>query len=361
MYLLSSDLSAGITASYTFAFLFKKAPVVEAKDLIIPSVGEYSCYNMFADCEELTSGPFLPADSLFADCYNTMFIRCKKLTSVKMLASKKSTNCFNSFLKNAGDSTSTPKFLTVAASMLNDSTLKADVAGWNIENGADTLWAYGKNGWGLKIGTTVWAPVNCGYDKKKYPLGKLYQWGRKDGSGYGGSETKQTVVAASWPDNGYTKSPAANTFYSTSAIPNDWYTSAGEHLSEWPMEDPAGTTGIGNPCPAGWKVPSMADFASLDPSLTSTWGAGWDDTNNGQWLNGTTSPIVGDGLFLPGCGMLDKSGNASYRGSSGYYWSTTINSGNPNNITYYNIGSSFTSKTNSYNRAAAFSVRCIKE
>ena len=46
-------------------------------------------------------------------------------------------------------------------------------------------------GKGTFIGTCIWAPVNCGYtpyfneSDKGYPYGKLYQWGRKDGHGYG--------------------------------------------------------------------------------------------------------------------------------------------------------------------------------
>ena len=47
---------------------------------------------------------------------------------------------------------------------------------------------YGINhGQGVKIGETVWAPVNCGYHATDYQYGKLYQWGRKYGQGYSGS------------------------------------------------------------------------------------------------------------------------------------------------------------------------------
>ena len=47
---------------------------------------------------------------------------------------------------------------------------------------------YGVNhGQGVKIGETVWAPVNCGYHKDNFKYGKLYQWGRKYGQGYSGN------------------------------------------------------------------------------------------------------------------------------------------------------------------------------
>ena len=45
---------------------------------------------------------------------------------------------------------------------------------------------YGINhGPGIKIGPHVWAPVNCGYHATDYKYGKLYQWGRKYGQGFG--------------------------------------------------------------------------------------------------------------------------------------------------------------------------------
>src|SRR5574344_242043 len=40
-------------------------------------------------------------------------------------------------------------------------------------------------GAGTTISSTTWAPVNCGYDATNYKYGKLYQWGRKDGQGWG--------------------------------------------------------------------------------------------------------------------------------------------------------------------------------
>ena len=60
--------------------------------------------------------------------------------------------------------------------------------GGEIEGGEprDYIDEYGINhGQGVKIGAIVWAPVNCGYHETDYPYGKLYQWGRKHGQGYG--------------------------------------------------------------------------------------------------------------------------------------------------------------------------------
>ena len=49
---------------------------------------------------------------------------------------------------------------------------------------------YGVNhGPGIKIGIHVWAPVNCGYHATDYKYGKMYQWGRKYGQGFGDDAT----------------------------------------------------------------------------------------------------------------------------------------------------------------------------
>ena len=54
------------------------------------------------------------------------------------------------------------------------------------QDGLDYIDEYGINhGGGILIDTVLWAPVNCGYHEIDYPYGKLYQWGRKHGQGYG--------------------------------------------------------------------------------------------------------------------------------------------------------------------------------
>ena len=54
---------------------------------------------------------------------------------------------------------------------------------------------YGVNhGPGIKIGIHVWAPVNCGYHATDYKYGKMYQWGRKYGQGFGDDATVKSFV-----------------------------------------------------------------------------------------------------------------------------------------------------------------------
>ena len=70
--------------------------------------------------------------------------------------------------------------------MVTDSTAEATI---------DYVDEYGINrGKGTAIGSTVWAPVNCGYHEIDYPYGKLYQWGRKYGQGYDDSDANHPQI-----------------------------------------------------------------------------------------------------------------------------------------------------------------------
>ena len=79
----------------------------------------------------------------------------------------------------------------------------------------DYIDEYGINhGHGVKIGESIWAPVNCGYDETDFRFGKLYQWGRKYGQGYDSSDA--TVPTIGRPDRA-AATPTTST--STAATP----------------------------------------------------------------------------------------------------------------------------------------------
>ena len=68
---------------------------------------EAFCYrSMFSGCKNLKSAPVLRAETLEPACYNLMFDGCKNLSSVTMLASsdqiKKVAGCCTKWLQNAG-------------------------------------------------------------------------------------------------------------------------------------------------------------------------------------------------------------------------------------------------------------------
>ena len=235
---------------------------------------------------------------------------------------------------------------------------------------ADYVDEYGVNhGQGVKIGETVWAPVNCGYHATDFKYGKLYQWGRKYGQGYSGDiydvnenyvgEVSDATVPAI-EDGGISAitgqhKSKANVFF-TSEYNYDWLYPQDDALWNSGSESAPVKTEY-DPCPEGWRVPTYAEIAELKDNHSS-WTT--DDKNQpGYWFSGsiTYSSNV-PRVFFPAAGGRDKDGGAYNRGNRGYYWSSSPNS------TYagYLGFASITVFMNSYTiRAYGSSVRCVQE
>ena len=249
---------------------------------------------------------------------------------------------------------------------------------WGIDRGA-----------GIKIGEVVWAPVNCGYlaasedsdtDNGKpgvgkgYPWGKLYQWGRKDGQGYKKDSYEDatypagTTIVGALTADGASTNPADNTFYEAAFDANSsWLMksaseSAFDESTEWNA-----LTGFGpkvvNPCPEGWRVPTNTELENLignKSSWISSVATGPNnETQTGYYFSGSTNiDSAGDNkIFLPAAGCRFVDGNASYRGISGRYWSST-----PNDTgAYYLYFHSGLADVPIFNRAEGYSVRCVQD
>ncbi|MCT4006859.1 hypothetical protein HZQ22_16000 [Elizabethkingia anophelis] len=114
-----------------------------------------------------------------------------------------------------------------------------------------------------------------------------------------------------------------------------------------------------DPCPAGYRVPTIAQWKAVI------------DNNNvervGSWANVNTnyssalyfrSPSNVRALMLPAAGYrYDVVGSLSYRGSGGYYWSSSEATSNAINLGF----TSSSVNVNSNSRAHGFSVRCVAE
>ena len=107
---------------------------------------------------------------------------------------------------------------------------------------------------------------------------------------------------------------------------------------------------IYDPCPAGYRVPTYAEWQGVINNNTITW---IDAGNNSGYM-------VGNFLFLPTTGYRDASNGALHgRGTSGYYWSSRMY-----NATFtYNAG--FINSGHAYmdygRRAHGEPIRCIAE
>lgn len=213
-------------------------------------------------------------------------------------------------------------------------------------------------GYGIAIGPTVWAPVNCGYEPTSsagsgYQHGKLYQWGRQYGQGYNASDmtTMQGPVmpsVAKAPEN-------ANVFFTVKEHPYDWCKSKNDNFWNTGTEDSPKKSDT-DPCPDGWRVPTYNELRTLGANV-SDWTSN-EKGYKGVYFSGEYTRIEGaPQLFLAAAGWRSRSGAASGMGSDGYYWSsgTFMDSADGVNICEYGLLSS------SQDRARGYSVRCVQD
>lgn len=234
---------------------------------------------------------------------------------------------------------------------------------------------YGVNhGSGVKIGETIWAPVNCGYHESDYPWGKLYQWGRRYGQGYSGplydldgdyvGDTYDAMVPEIEQGGVSLEYGQAESKKNVFFIGGDYY-----HKEDWlsPSDDHLWNLGTEkepirseyDPCPDGWRVPTEKEFWVLVKNF-SPWTIYEDQP--GFWFTGPESysedvsriflPAAGERLYYDEC-------EADLRGKSGLYWSSYIKELHG----LYPSQLSFTYTYNGYiaggARAYGASVRCV--
>jgi len=125
----------------------------------------------------------------------------------------------------------------------------------------------------------------------------------------------------------------------------------------------------GNLCPAGWRVPSDADFKALEMSLGMTQGeadgTSWRGTTQGAQLKSATGWTAGNGTntsgfsVLPGGYRYYVDGTFANAGTVAYFWTTTEDS--PNRAFMRQLNSTHENvERNNANEAAGKSVRCVK-
>jgi uncharacterized protein (TIGR02145 family) len=191
--------------------------------------------------------------------------------------------------------------------------------------------------------------------------GYLYQWGRPtDGHQLRFSGTTTTLAT-----NNQATEPAdvVGKFIKTSGPPDDWRDGGG-HDNRWGngTGDENPQKAANDPCPAGWKVPSQKQWASIfrvglnngGPSVatSNTWT--WSETNHGY--------LVGDALYLPAVGYRNhNTASTVINGTTGYYatssYDVTYSASNHLRIT---SGMVYSGAFN-MPRADGYSVRCIEE
>jgi hypothetical protein len=154
--------------------------------------------------------------------------------------------------------------------------------------------------------------------------GDLYQWGRlADGHQIRTSGTTAILSSGDVPGN-------ANFITSSS----DWRSTQNDNLWQ-------GVSGVNNPCPSGYRLPTEAEL----------------NTERLSWGTNNAAGAFGSPLKLPVSGGRNRSDGLPVDvDSRGRYWSSTV-SGTASRNLFFNSSLAF---INSGSRAYGFSVRCFK-
>jgi uncharacterized protein (TIGR02145 family) len=158
--------------------------------------------------------------------------------------------------------------------------------------------------------------------------GWLYQWGRlADGHEIRSSSTTSSLSFGNVPGHGY--------FISPTAAPYDWTNPPNDNLWQ-------GATGINNPCPAGFRVPTQEEWL----------------TERGTWSSKDSAGAFASPLKLVTTGYRDFSSDGTVLNvDNGLYWSSTV-VGSKARYLYFDDGSYFMLDSN---RANGLTVRCLKD
>jgi len=168
--------------------------------------------------------------------------------------------------------------------------------------------------------------------------GSLFQWGRL-------ADNHQCI---NWTDsytgtavNGVTtttsvsNTPANSLFVKTIQAPYDWKVPQNNNLWQ-------GVSGINNPCPSGYRIPTSTELT----------------TEVNSWTTKNTAGAYGSSLKWTVAGYRDFPDGGVYdSGNTGAYWSSTVSNSSKATLLWFSASEGYTM---SDFRAVGYSVRCIK-
>jgi len=162
--------------------------------------------------------------------------------------------------------------------------------------------------------------------------GSLYQWGRgADGHEY---RTSHTISTLSTTDN-----PGHDNFIVSFTSPFDWRDGQKDNLWQ-------GVSGINNPCPAGFRLPTKTEW----------------EAEISSWSTNDATGAFASPLKLVMAGWRSNIGNSGDTGQQGRYWSSSPHNYSPvtYDYSYHLFFDNADATILELERASGFSVRCIK-
>ena len=195
-------------------------------------------------------------------------------------------------------------------------------------------------------GGPYWATTNIGADEP-WDYGYHFWWGDTVGYTYTGSGWISAKDGTSFLF--LSSGPSA----STNGKNNSQLQSAGyiDSTGNLVAAYDAATAHWGE----SWRMPTDAEFSALISNCTTTW-----ITTNGVYGRLVTGKgdYANRSIFFPATGFGSESYN-NYRGSQGYYWSSTPKSDNSYNAWYRTVSSGGFNQDYGYNRYVGQTVRPV--
>jgi uncharacterized protein (TIGR02145 family) len=158
--------------------------------------------------------------------------------------------------------------------------------------------------------------------------GDLFQWGR-------GSDGHQLRSSSTTTEQASSPTEAGSSYIYGSS---DWLATQDDDLWQ-------GTSGMNNPCPSGWRLPTQEEWQT--------------EIDAGSWNN--ASDAYSSSLKLPAAGWRDLYSSGNIRNEDdgyGYYWSSSVDSNGSSYFAGIEPGDVWDDYADS--RAYGFSVRCIR-
>lgn len=162
-------------------------------------------------------------------------------------------------------------------------------------------------------------------------FGDIFQWGR-EADGHEKRYSNKTSTQSISDNPGHSNFIATNAFhYETN--PYDWRITRNTNLWQ-------GVNGINNPCPEGFRLPTIAEWLA----------------ERDTWLSHDDAGAFASILKLPLAGIREPfNGNLQDEGEYSAYWSSTIKDDVNSHFFTFFQGDTYEG------RAYGFSVRCIKD
>jgi uncharacterized protein (TIGR02145 family) len=181
----------------------------------------------------------------------------------------------------------------------------------------------------------VWMDRNLGSPKvavasiEPVAFGWLYQWGRlPDGHEVWRIGITTTELSSS-------DVPGHSFFIISSSSPYDWRSSHNNNLWQ-------GVSGVNNPCPSGFRLPTETEW----------------ETERASWSSNDAAGAFASPLKLVAAGQRRHSdGGFDGIDINGFYWSSTVIA----TSAYYLSFNLSSARTYNTLRARGYSVRCIKD